>query len=260
MAGILRQNPDFHAAMSSPVAALMNGALEQTGAGGEFHTFFDEAKRKRICHALFNAYYEDKDEVSVIFDTNRIWSARLHQLTELFSDSKLICCVRNPAWVMDSFERVHRQNPFDYSRMYSAQTRMTVYSRCESMISAGGVVGSSWTALKEAYYGDFSERLLILDYDLLVQRPQRAISLLYKFLELEEFEHDFDNVEYEEAEFDEKLGAKGLHTVKRKVKFTPRRTVLPPDLFSKYSDMAFWEDHKGTQASIIAPASANDEK
>lgn len=254
LAGILRQNPDFHAAMSSPVAALMNGALEQTGAGSEFYSFFDETKRKRICQALFNAYYEDKSEAAVVFDTNRIWSARLHQLNELFTDFKLICCVRNPAWVMDSFERVYRQNPFDYSRMYNAQNRMTVYSRCETMMSAAGVVGSAWTALKEAYYGDFSEKLLVLDYDLLAQRPQRAISLLYKFLSLSEFDHDFDNVEYEESEFDALLGAKGLHTVKRKVKYSPRKTVLPPDLFHKYSEMAFWQDHQGTQASIIAPA------
>ena len=31
LAGILRQNPQFHAAMSSPVAPMMNGALEQMG-------------------------------------------------------------------------------------------------------------------------------------------------------------------------------------------------------------------------------------
>jgi sulfotransferase len=31
----------------------------------------------------------------------------------------MICCVRNPAWIMDSFEVIYRKNPFDYSRMYS---------------------------------------------------------------------------------------------------------------------------------------------
>ncbi|MFS4516638.1 sulfotransferase, partial [Delftia tsuruhatensis] len=46
LAGILRQNPRFHAAMSSPVAGLVNGALEQMGAGSESHAFFDEARRK----------------------------------------------------------------------------------------------------------------------------------------------------------------------------------------------------------------------
>jgi len=257
LAGILRQNPQFHAAMSSPVAPMMNGALEQMGAGGEFSSFFDQAKRKRICRSLFEAYYTD--EISeplapnIIFDTNRIWTARLHQLVELYDEFKMICCVRNPAWIMDSFEVIYRKNPFDYSRMYSPQSRQTVYSRCEAQINAAGTVGSAWTALKEAYYGEYSNRLLLIDYDLLTQQPQRAIQLIYQFLDEKEYQHDFDNISYDENEFDQNLGVKGLHTVKKKVKFTPRRSILPPDLFQKYSDMAFWLDTTGTAANIIAP-------
>ena len=77
-------------------------------------------------------------------------------------DFKMICCVRNPAWIMDSFETIYRKNPFDYSRMFNAASRQTVYSRCESLINAGGAVGSAWTALKEAYYGEHADSLLIV--------------------------------------------------------------------------------------------------
>ncbi|XQW84545.1 sulfotransferase [Thalassotalea piscium] len=255
LAGILKQNPNFHAAMSSPVAPMMNSALEQMGAGSEFSSFFDQEKRKRICRALFDAYYQEQADKNTIFDTNRIWTARLHQLVELFDDFKMICCVRNPAWIMDSFEVIYRKNPFDYSRMYSPQARQTVYSRCESMISASGTVGSAWTALKEAYYGEYSDRLLLIDYDLLTQHPEKAIELVYQFLGEESYQHDFNNIEYDAGEFDAQLGVKGLHTVKSKVEFKPRRSILPPDLFQTYSDMAFWQDSNGTAASIIAPKS-----
>lgn len=255
LAGILRQNPRFHAAMSSPVAGLMNGTLEQMGANSESYTFFDDAKRKTICRALFDAYYSDKTQ-SVIFDTNRSWTARVHQLVELFDDFKMICCVRNPAWVMDSFETIYRKNPFDYSRMFNAGSRQTVYSRCDALINAGGSVGSAWTALKEAYYGEFSDRLLLVDYDLLTQHPGRTIELIYRFIDEPVFDHDFNNVDYEESEFDQKLGVKGLHTVKKKVEFRARRSILPPDLFVKYQDMDFWQDTKGTAANIIASKKA----
>jgi len=57
LAGILRQNPRFHAGMSSPVAGLMNGALEQMGANSESYTFFDERRRKAICKALFLPFW-----------------------------------------------------------------------------------------------------------------------------------------------------------------------------------------------------------
>lgn len=255
LAALLRQNPRFHAAMSSPVANLLNGALEQMGANSESYHFFDEQKRKRICKAIFDAYYADNPQ-PVIFDTNRHWTARLHQMVELFDDFKVICCVRNPAWIMDSFEVIYRKNPFDYSRMFNAGSRQTVYTRCESLINAGGTVGAAWTALKEAYYGEFSDRLLLVDYDLLTQHPARTMELIYKFIGEPVFEHDFNQVDYEENEFDQKLGVKGLHTIKKKVEFKSRRSILPPDLFVKYQDMDFWQDTKGTAANIIASKKA----
>jgi len=251
LAGILRQNPRFHAAMSSPVAGLVNGALEQMGAGSESYSFFDEKKRKVICRALIDAYYEDKNH-PIVFDTNRLWTARLHQLVELVDDFKVICCVRNPAWIMDSFEMIYRKNPFDYSRMFNAASRQTVYSRCEALINAGGAVGSAWTALKEAYYGEFSDRLLLVDYDLLTQHPVRTLELIYRFIGEPQFDHDFDNVDYAENEFDQNLGVKGLHSVKKKVEYKSRRSILPPDLFVKYQEMDFWQDQASTAANIIA--------
>jgi sulfotransferase len=251
LAGLLRQNPRFHAAMSSPVAGLINGALEQMGANGESWALFDEPKRRVICRALLDAYYAD-NTLPVVFDTNRFWTARLHQLVELVDNFKVICCVRNPAWIMDSFESIYRKNPFDYSRMYSPASRQTVYSRCEQLINAGGAVGGAWTALKEAYYGEFSERLLLVDYELLTRHPARTLELIYQFIGEAPFAHDFDNVDYAEEGFDQTLGVKGLHSVRRKVEFKTRRSILPPDLFAKYQEMDFWQDQTGTSAGIVA--------
>lgn len=250
LSGILMQNPDFHAGMSSPVASLINGALEQMGAGSEFYSFFDENKRKKIYKALIEAYYSDNTK-EVIFDTNRSWTSKLHQLVEIYDDFKVICLVRNPAWIMDSFEKIHRKNPFDYSKMFSAGNRQTVYSRCESLLS--GVVGMPLTALKEGFYGEFSEKLLLVDYDLLTKFPEKTLKLIYEFIGISYYQHDFDNVDYSHDEFDYTIGMKGLHTVSRKVEFRQRRTILPPDLFKKYSEMAFWEDTSGTSASVISP-------
>lgn len=248
LSGILIQNPDFYANMSSPVSSIINGCLEQIGAGSEFYSFFDDHKRISLCNAIFNSYYETVD-AEVIFDTSRIWTAKMHQLVELFDDFKVICLVRNPAWIMDSFEKIYRKNPFDYSKMFNAGNRLTVYSRCESLIN--GIVGLPLTALKEAFYGEYSDRLLLVDYDLLAQFPKKTLELIYQFLDIPYFHHDFDNVDFSHDEFDYSIGIKGLHTVKRKVEFTQRNSILPPDLFQKYSEMAFWKDTAGSSAHVI---------
>lgn len=52
--------------------------------------------------------------------------------------------------------------------------------------------------------------------------------------------HDFDNVEYSADEFDTRMGTPDLHTVRRKVEWVERRSVLPPDLFARFANDAFW--------------------
>jgi len=86
---------------------------------------------------------------------------------------------------------------------------------------------------------------------LLTARPADVIKLIYDFIEEEPFEHDFENVIYDAPEFDTQLGLKDLHTVKPKVKPQKRKTILPPDLFEKFSGMAFWHDLKNSKAFRI---------
>ncbi|WND01396.1 sulfotransferase [Temperatibacter marinus] len=252
LAALLRQNPRFHASISSPVAALMNGMLEQIGAGSEFYRFFDQDKRRALCEALFKAYYAEHQGETVIFDTNRSWTARMHQLEMLWGEFKMIVCVRNPAWIVDSFETLYRNHPLDYSRVYSGKTRGNIYSRAESLMAHSGVIGSAWAALKEAYYGPLSDRLLLVDYELLAKHPEKCLSLVYDFLEESPFKHDVNKVAFEDAVFDRDVGVEGLHSVRGKVELQTRATLLPPDVFKTYSEMAFWHDTKGTRANLIS--------
>src|SRR5690606_543197 len=141
---------------------------------------------------------------------------------------KVICCVRNPAWILDSFESIYRKNPFEYSRLFTPAARMTVYSRCDHLIQPAGLVGGAWGALRDAYYSQLSEHLLLIDYDLLAQQPERSLAQLYDFSGEPLFAHDFENVDDEEAEYDVSLGVSGLHRVRRRVEFIPRRSMLPP--------------------------------
>ena len=249
LAGILRQNPRFHAAMTGPVGTLFGVMLNAMGAQNETALFLKEGQKRDLLRGLFEAYYRPQAGKAVIFDTNRAWTARLPALLDLYPDAKLLCCVRDVAWVMDSLERLVRKNAFEPSRLFgSPEERATVFSRVEALAHRDRLVGFAWSALKEAYYGEHSASLLLLEYDILCQRPREVMRLIYEFLGEPWHEHDFERVEYAEPEFDAQLATPGLHTVKTRVAFTPRRTVLPPDLFEKYASLAFWRDPRGSAA------------
>lgn len=252
LSAILLQNPRFHAGMTSPVGALFSGVLEQCSAGSEFGAVIDTDLRRRLLRGLFDSFYADKADKPVVFDTNRLWSSRLPAISDLFPQAKVIACVRNVAWVMDSIERLYRANPFENTKLFGdAVERNTVYSRCETLAQRNRLVGFAWAALKEAYYGEHADSLLIVDYDLLSQAPDRVMRLVYDFIGEPWFEHDFNNLAYDAPEFDQALGVSGLHKVKPKVELQSRRTILPPDLFKQYAELSFWLDGSASAANVI---------
>ena len=254
---LLRQNPRFHAGMTGPVAGLFEGVLNQVAAGSEMSTMVNDAQRARILRGLFDSYYADVER-PVVFDTSRSWTANLPAVMRLFPEAKVICLVRDLAWIMDSMERQFRSNAFENTRLFNNPgERSTVYTRVEAMAGANRLVGFPWHALREACYGEFADRLVLVEYDLLIARPAEVMPLLYEFLGEEAFEHDFDNVEYDAPKFDSQLGLDGLHRVHKKVAPRPRATILPPDLFEKYSQLAFWRNLPDSKAfRIVADQAA----
>jgi sulfotransferase len=252
LSAILRQNPRFHAGISSPVAGLVGGLLGQVSAGSEYATLVDTQQRRALLRGLFDAYYSTHPS-EVVIDTNRLWCGKLPLLRDLFPGAKVIACVRNVAWVMDSIERLYRANPYENTRLFNqAGGRASVYTRLEGLIQHDQMVGSAWAALREAYYGEQAESLLVVDYDLLSRAPQQVIPLIYDFLGEPAFEHDFEHIEYDAVDFDLQLGVPGLHRVRAKVEFQARRTILPPDLYEKYSKLSFWGDRNGSRANVIS--------
>lgn len=252
LSAIFQQNPRFHASMTSPVGTLMAGMINQLGAGSEFGSVVTTEQRQRLARGMFHSYYSDKADKEVIFDTNRMWSAHMPLILDQFPDAKFIACVRNVAWVMDSLERRYRENPYEITRLFStAEERSTVYNRVETLAKSNRMVGYPWTALKEAFYGENAKSLLIVDYDLLAQAPQKVIPLVYKFLGEPEFTHDFENLAYDAPEFDAPHGIHGMHKIRPTVGFQKRATILPPDIFEKFSNLSFWKDISNTRCSVI---------
>lgn len=104
------------------------------------------------------------------------------------------------------------------------------------------MVGGPYDALKQACCGAQRVRLLLVQYETLSAEPAKVMHVLYEFIGEPAFEHDFGHVDYDVTAFDERAGTPGLHTVRGEVKAEPRETVLPPDLFSRFVNDAFWRD------------------
>jgi sulfotransferase len=250
LAAILKQNPRFCAGMTSPLGDLVRAVLGQMGPGNEFAVFLDDATRANILRGLFKNYYAvQKDKI--IFDTSRGWCSRMALLATLFPSSKVIACVRQVGYVMDSLERISLSRPLEPSAI--TPPNQMIYARVEAASRHDGTTGFPWGALKEAYYGDHADRLMLLRYETLVSDPQAAIDAVYDFTGEGHFPHDFDNVVFDDAgtrEHDRRLGAPDLHKVRPKIEYRPRLPILPPDLFARCQKDNFWEDEPGNVRKV----------
>ncbi len=241
LSAILSQNPRFSASVTSPVVSLWGGILPKMSGSDEFGTFFDNARRCRILRGVFDAYYGGSACKPVVFDTNRTWTGKLALTQAVYPGSRLICCVRDVGWVLDSIERMLRRNPMQMSRVFGFKPGSSIYGRVDTLMdSEKGLVGLPWSTLREAWFSEHASKMVVVKYENLASRPQETISALYDFLEEREFRHDFENVIYEAAAYDADLGMPGLHTVRERVSLLPRESCLPPDIFSKYAETSFW--------------------
>ena len=244
--------------MSSPVGPLMQAMLTAIGVRTELSPLVDDDQRRRLLRGVIDNYYGDVRKCNVVFDTNRLWCARLPLLAELFPDACVIACVRKPECILNSFERLVRGQPLLLSRMFNAEQSQNVYSRVDALAAPDGTFGFAHRALREACYGNDADRLVLLDYEALARDPRSTMEQLYRALNMTPFDHDFDNIAYDGGDaFDWHFGLPGLHRVEPKVHARERRMLLPPDLVARFASQDFWNRPQSAvftlRASLLAP-------
>lgn len=255
LAGILRQNPEIHAGMTSPLYGVVAGAMRNMSGENEASIFFNEQSRRDILRGIFVSYYGSWNRAN-IFDTSRAWTTKCAMLFDLFPDARIICCVRNPAWIIDSFERAVQSNKFMPSKMFGNNASMNVYTRTNQLTEPAGIIGAAYNNLREAFFGPHSDKLMLIDYETLCRSPLFVVQSIYGFCGIEcnaNDTHRFNNVEYSAPEFDDRLGLPGLHTVTGAVKpFELRLPVIPPDIFEAHRDNSFWlQDQARARSNAI---------
>tara|TARA_R110000744_G_scaffold335730_1_gene441076 strand:+ start:6 stop:830 length:825 start_codon:yes stop_codon:yes gene_type:complete len=244
LSAILKQNPDVYADISSPVEEMVSTSIGVMSAS-ESNQLIKEDKRKAILTGLVESYYSDVDR-PIVFDTSRGWTAKTGVLKDLFPHTKIICCVRDLFWILDSFERITAKNSLYGAAFTDNESCQTVTTRCDALmdVKKHGQVVKTYYYLEEGLLLN-PDMIMLVEYEHLCKHPEIVTREVYEFIDKPYFEHDFDNVEYENKKFDKGLNMEGLHSVRGKVTWQPRTSILPKSVFEKYSGKEFWRPTKG---------------
>lgn len=254
LAALLSQNQAITAhGRTSPVAPMMI-RLSSMMAEGEHATDFTDGQREALLRGVLETYY-GPERGGIVLDTSREWCTRLALIERLYPAAKVICCVRDPVWIVDSLERLIVRDPILSSRLVPIGQRGTQHDRLEYLLSREGVFGYAWRVLTEAFHGPFAHRLVLVDYQKLATDPLSVLASLTRCLGLPPCAYDPTNVvNPDAASFDRALGTPGLHTVRPVVTLQSRNCILPPDVISRLQGGMFWRKPQATGqgARIIA--------
>lgn len=241
LTSILNQNPRFFANISDPLCNCVTSIIYNISCDPSNKTIIKEEKLDNIVYDFFNSYYNECHK-NVIFNTNRRWTKNTHLLKKLYPNFKMIVCIRDIPWVINSIEEIYRKNCYAVTPMVGAETE-DVYERAHLMMSSGGFISESLLGVKSAIACNEQENLLFLEYDALVKHPDTVIKRVYDFLEQPYFNHDFNNVAYNYTEYDKAINCEGLHNVRQSVKYNEKIPIIPQDLWNLYMHETIWKTH-----------------
>ena len=243
LSSILKQNPRFTAGISDALQGYAGAIIDATNNGVGIDTTVSIEKRTEIIRGIFDTFYSQDNEVC--FNTNRGWSGCTSLLKSLYPDFKMIICVREIPWILDSFEQLNSKNPYTIKPLYHHQQNLSVYERTNMLMgnipNFAGYVSGPLANVKQSLFCNERDQICYVEYDDLVKNPLIIMKKIYDFLEESWFEHDFDNVEDSYDEFDTGAKIDGLHRVRKKVEFKQRRPIIPSDLWNQYSSSSFWK-------------------
>lgn len=247
LGNVLAQNPRFHVTPTSGLIEALLALRTSFDQIADFKAAPNEAgKMAAIRGALFGFF--DPVDRPVVFDRNRAWLSEL-ELAEVLLErnAKVIVCVRDIPEILASLERLWRENKA-FRRIQQQEMHVVEFQslegRCNVWLQPAHIAGLSYMRIQDALTRGFRDRMHFVHFDRLTRNPAGTIQEIYRFLEEEPVQHDFEHVEQVLSENDVFHGIAGLHDIRPAVRpVPPRAKEMLGNLADKYKGPYIWESH-----------------
>lgn len=218
---IIAQRPDFYASPTSGLLELIIGARKNFTDSPEFKAqdaqTMDYAFVKFCQHGI-EGYYNAITDKPYIIDKSRGWGIHYDLLNNILLDVKIICVVRDLRDIFCSMEKKFRSNPLKHDPILDWVTGQgtSTAKRIDQWV-ANPPVGLAIERLSEIFRMGIDKHIHFVKYEDLTLYPQQTMSLIYDYLGVSDYRHDFDNVEQVTQEDDSIYGQYGDHIIRPKV-------------------------------------------
>lgn len=260
LASLLSQNPVIYASPNSPLVELLVNVYRHLHTTEQARAYLERQQITDVLRHIVTGFYEFADR-PVVIDKSRAWP-HPHNLSllDMATDGPVVCIamVRSIPAIVSSFVRqVHaassHHNYIDKA-LRQAGHPLTDAARVEWLLSPGGTVFESWQTLSFGFASPWRSHLHFIEYDDLVQFPERTLERIYQLLDLPLYSHDLTAIHNATPENDAIYGIPGLHQVRPQLAATapPPESVLTPELLERCEALpAFWRTAPRTRSNPL---------
>lgn len=246
LSSILNQNPQIYSSPISPICGYMwdlHRSIQNKEANSR-NNF--TSRNASIMSGLMDSFYYDVDK-PIIFDREKSWATtgNLNVIKKYLTPKpKIIFTVRPILEILASFLALIPENELTYidEDMSSANWWYKDYlsrndNRCEFLMRPFGMIDQIMFSFNEIRKSENKGIFHVVEYNQLIENPNKIMNGIYEFLELEPYSHDFDNVQKLEDDKDSLVGLPAsMHNVRKKLekKSLPVDRILSKYIIAKY--------------------------
>lgn len=253
LSGILNQNPSIYCSPLSPLRDVLVALHSQRGNFVE--TIRSESMGERYFSNLATYAYSfhNNQEKAIVIDRNKLWGDQhsLPLMNMFFGPSpKLIFTIRNVEDIVRSFLKLKYPNGQRYPDLFINQiggfdnfklgNKTKDDIRVDWLLEEGKLLDLSLRALTNIIKNNVNVHLI--DYNDLVNDKELVINNLHNFLEIEDYNYDYNNVNVIEDANDILLGyPTNLHAIRPQLQLENNDIKLSDYAIKRCNLLQFWK-------------------
>lgn len=213
---IIGQNPDFYVTPTSGLLELIYAARANYTNSPEFKAQDADLMKKAFlgfCKSGMDGYFDSITDKKYIMDKSRGWGIHYNLLNQINPEPKIICIVRDLRDVIASMEKNYRKSQDKHNDVINhGKMQGTTVGKRTDIWLASQPVGLAIERIQEIINQKIP--VLFVKYEDLITYPEQTMLNIYKYLGVESFKHDFNNIPQLTKEDDSVYGIFGDHQIK----------------------------------------------
>jgi len=221
---ILDQNPIFEIGPDSEIGRILYHNKEYIQREiNHFQLPHEKVTEcfKNFCVQGTKAWIEQITRPEKIFiDKSRHWLKDLDYIFNLFPNAKIPITIRDLRGIANSYEKIHNHSLYIDREFFHEDLNYDIQAFRVNKCLNVSYIKDGLFSIKELLQipKKFKNQIKFVRYEDLIKNPKQELDNIYDFLEMPQFDHDFNNIK-QGFFHDNPYLPHGIHKIKNKIEY-----------------------------------------